>query len=604
MRGDRAARRSRLTVGGWLLLSLACRAGAPPVHAQAATEPTTSAIVLHDVTAEVGLDFRHFNGMTGKLYYPEVVGAGGALLDFDQDGDLDVFLVQGAQLGGDDPSLATFPWPPSVPLRDRLFRNDSKGGVLRFTEVTELARIDSRGYGMGAAVGDVDGDGWPDLLVLNWGANQLWRNRGDGTFEDVTTRWNAGDPRFSVSASFSDFDGDGHLDLYVVNYLEYDIAVNKSCLTERGEKDYCLPSAYRPQTDALLLQRSGRFVELAPEHGLGVAANGLGVLAADFNGDGRLDIYVANDLMANHLLLQQQPGPDGAVRFVDDALLYGAALNGAGRPEASMGVDAGDFDADGDLDLVLTHFRRESNTLYRMSDRGFFEDASEGTGIAAPSWPHTAFGTRFVDLDLDGDLDLFVANGGVTFPPGADRSADPYPLGEPNQILRNDQGRYVDVTSTLDPGIAGLHVSRAVLSGDLDNDGDIDLVVTNNSGQAQLLRNDAPARGTWVGLDVRLGPERGGRPALGASIEFGADGLQPRHVRVHNDGGYASSSDARILRRRPAPAEKPLRFVVTWPDGGQERFQIRWTNAYQRVTRGQGTAVDDSTPPAEGGDAR
>lgn len=557
-----------------------------------------STIHLTDATDEAGLDFRHFNGMSGELYYPEVVGAGGALFDYDRDGDLDLYLVQGAMLGPKPSSRAVFPWPEAHPLRDQLFRNDTENGELRFQEVTGTSGIQSTGYGMGAAVGDIDNDGWPDLLVLNWGANELWRNRGDGTFEDVTVRWNAGDPRFSVSASFSDFDRDGHLDLYVVNYLEYDLATNKSCLTERGERDYCLPSAYRPQPDLLLMQQEGRFVDVSVTAGLGAAANGLGVLSADFNDDGRLDIYVANDLMANHLLLQQA-SPEG-VRFVDDALLYGAALNAAGRPEASMGVDAGDLNGDGDLDLFLTHFRRESNTLYRMDGNGFFEDASDAVGVAAPSWPHTAFGTRFVDLDLDGDLDLFIANGGVTFPPGTDRSQNPYPLGEVNQVLRNDGGRYIDITSTLGPDIAGSSgVSRSVLSGDLDNDGDVDLVVTNNSGRPQILRNDAPPgpHTAWVGLDLRLGSERGGRSALGATLDFPTSGAQPRRVRVHNDGGYASASDARVIRRR-LDGRDDLQFTVHWPGGTEEHFAVAWANAYVEITEGNGT--QHSGPPTDG----
>lgn len=574
---------------------------APTVVAQGPTSSGgTSSIALVDVTAEAGVDFLHFNGMTGELYYPEVVGAGGALFDYDQDGDLDLYLVQGALLGPQTSSAALRPRPEEEPPRDRLFRNDSEGDRLRFRDVTDESEIRSTGYGMGAAVGDIDNDGWPDLLVLNWGDNELWRNRGDGRFENVTAQWRAGDPRFSVSASFSDFDRDGDLDVYVVNYLEYELAVNKSCLTERGEKDYCLPSAYRPQADALLMQRDGTFEDVGRSAGLGVPANGLGVLSADFDGNGLLDIYVANDLMANHLLLQQES--KGAVRFVDDALLFGAALNRAGRPEASMGIDAGDFDGDGDLDLLLTHFRRESNTLYRMDAKGFFDDASDTTGVAGPSWPHTAFGTRFVDLDLDGDLDLFVANGGVTFPPGADRSVDPYPLDEPNQVLRNDDGRFVDVTGSSGPALAVSQVSRGVLSGDLDNDGDVDLVITNNSGRPQVLRNDsAPtARAArWVGLDLRLGSQHGGRVALGTMLDFDEGQPQPRRVRVHNDGGYATASDHRVVRRRIGAGSEEaarLRFAVTWPDGARELFEVPWSNGYLRITQGDGT--ETATPGA------
>ncbi len=539
-----------------------------------------------DVTQEAGVDFVHFNGMSGRLYYLEVVGSGGALFDVDNDGDLDLYLVQSAMLGADlEPSQATFPWKGPEPPRDRLLRNEwVETGQLRFRDITENSRLDSRGYGIGVAAGDYDGDGYVDLYVLNHGANELWRNLGDGTFRNTTRQAGVADERWSASASWTDYDGDGHLDLFVVNYLHYNLITHKTCLTERGEPDYCLPSAYQPVADTLFRNRGdGTFEDVTREVGIAAApANGLGVIAADLNGDDRLDFYVANDLMDNALWLQQ---PDGT--FVDDGVLVGVAVNREGKAEASMGVTTGDADNDGDLDLFMTHFRRETNTFYRAQGDGFFDDVTSRVELGQPSWEYTAFGTGFLDVDNDGWLDLVTANGAVTFPAGGDRSGG-FPLDEINQLFRGGPSGFEEITSAAGPAFAASHVSRGALVGDLDNDGDPDLVFTNNSGPARILRNDVGQKRRWVGLDLR----RASQTDHGATVEAVLEGGGRLLRRAHTDGGYASSNDPRVLvglGDRPAP----VRFEVQWSDGTRESFpgSAAPPGRYSVLTRGTGAGL-------------
>ncbi len=554
-----------------------------------------------DVTEPADVAFTHFNGMAGRLYYVEVVGAGGALFDYDGDGDLDLYLVQGSMLGADlEPHEALMPWPEGQPLNDRLLRNDLVIGAdgkrtLRFVDVTDEVGIDARAYGMGATAGDYDNDGDVDLYVLNYGVNQLWRNdrQPDGSvrFTEVAGPSGVADARWSASASFADTDRDGDLDLFVVEYLEYSLTINKRCLTERGEPDYCLPNAYRPVADRFYRNLgNGTFEDASGPSGIASRpGNGLGVIAADLNDDGLVDFYVANDLQPNHLWLNQGDG-----RFSEDALLLGAAVNARGKSEASMGIDVADVDQDGDLDAFLTHFNRESNTLY-IADDGFFYDRTDALGLGAASWKHTAFGTAFVDFDRDGWQDLVIANGAVTFAPGVDRQANPFPLDEVNQLFRNVGGkRFVDVTEQAGAAFEVSEVSRSVMVGDLDNDGDPDFVITNNSGPARILENRYDAatstRSRWVGLELRRA-NAGNRFDVGATarVEFEGGGTLEQTVR--RDGGYASTRDPRLIF--PIGADKtPRSIVVTWSDGEQERFAVPTLGEYSRLQRGSSRPQD------------
>ncbi len=549
---------------------------------------------FEDRSSALGVEFLHFNGMSGRLYHVEVVGPGGALFDSDADGDLDLYLVQGAMLGGDlDYEDAFFPWTGERPPRDRLFRNDLKGTDLRFTDVTRESGIVATEYGLGASAADVDNDGDIDLYLLNWGRNQLWLNQGNGTFLEAE---NAGvdDPAMSVSASFTDYDLDGDLDLYVVNYVDFSYLDHRTCVTARGEDDYCLPSAFRPLADRLYRNRGdGTFEDATKVAGLDAApANGLGVVSHDFDGDGRPDFYVANDLMPNQLWLNQ-----GSGRFIDEGLLSGSALNSLGRAEASMGVVLGDVDGDLDLDLFMTHFTRESNTLMRAGRGAIFDDATDQFDLASVSWDFTSFGTGFLDFDNDGWLDLVIVSGGVTYPPGVDRSTNPFPLGQTNQLLRNREGRgYDDVTPRAGDAFSRSEISRGAILGDLDNDGDTDVVVTNNSGPARVLINPrTPKR--WLGARLVLAQTPGSPPrdALGAiaTLRRGTTTWLRRH---HADGGYACSNDPRVsfglgsgeVETPASVTSSESSLEVRWPDGSRETFEDLELGRYHTLTQGTG----------------
>ncbi len=543
---------------------------------------------LFEEIRAAGLSFEHFNGMSGELYFPEMMGAGVALLDYDGDGDLDLYFVQGHMLGpGKTLADATFA-PPAGVLTDRLFRNDTQRvdgeTVWRFTDVTESAGINAAGYGMGVATGDFDNDGDPDLYVTNFGANQLWRNEGEGSFVEVTSEAGVDDPRWSVSAVFVDYDADGWLDLYVGNYVDFDYDTHKPCKSTTSALDYCSPQVFESEPDSLFRNLGdGRFEAVGAVSGVGSKPGAsLGVVAADFDGDERVDLYVANDGMANFLWQNQGDGT-----FVDGAELAGAAVNMGGSAEASMGVSADDFDADGDLDLFMTHLNRETNTLYVNDGRGWFEDRTTSSGLGEASFAYTGFGTVWFDYNLDGWSDLFIANGAVTRIEEQVLADEPYPLKQANQLFRNIGGRsFVEVSNRGGDGIAALLVSRGAAAGDLDNDGDTDLVISNNSGPAQLLSNRLSETRqdhdrAWLG--VRLAGLEA--LSLNARVALLNEAVELRWQRVHTDGSYASASDP----RRIFPLADPrASILVRWADGQEERFEGLVAGKYHTLERGQG----------------
>ena len=539
-----------------------------------------------EAAARSGLDFQHFNGMSGERYYLEVMGPGGALFDYDQDGDLDLYVTQGQMLGARK-TLADATIAPRGPLSHRLFRNDLQvaadgSAAIHFRDVTDSSGIDARGYGMGVAAGDYDNDGFVDLYVCNYGPNQLWRNNGDGTFSDRTRESGTGEDRWSVSASFVDVDQDGWLDLMVVNYLDYAPERDKLCLSERGEPDYCHPLHYPPVPSRLFRNRGdGTFEDVSAKSGIGAkASNGLGVVASDLDGDGRVDLFVANDTMPNHLWLNRGDGT-----FTEEAMAAGCALSGEGRPEACMGVDAGDVDGDGDEDLFMTNFRNEKNTLYLNAGSGVFHDASVTSGLADASWVETSFGTAFFDYDNDGWLDLLIANGAVALPPEADLAKRPYPLDEPDQLFHNrGDGTFEEVTASAGEAFALSEVGRAVLFGDVDNDGDTDAVVLNNSGPARLLLNQVGAAKPWVGL--RLLETEAGRDAHATRVVVAADGGAARWRRVRVDGSYAASNDPRVLVGLGSAATT-VSARVLWHGGAAETWQGLRPGSYTVLRRSE-----------------
>ncbi len=534
---------------------------------------SASSPLFEEVSPQSGVDFVHFNGMTGEFYFPEMTGQGGAFLDYDGDGDLDLYLVQGALLGdGKTIEQATFPFRGTGTPSDRLLRNDSPadGTAWRFTDVTRRSAIVARGYGMGVATGDFDNDGWVDIYVTNYGSNQLWRNLGDGTFAEVTAASGTDDPRWSTSAAFVDYDGDGWLDLYVANYVDFSLSRNPRCYAESSRRDYCGPSGFPSLHDRLLHNRGdGTFEDVSVRSGVGRPAGaGLGVVSSDFNGDGRIDLYVANDGEANFLWLNQGDGT-----FVDDALFAGVAVNRAGEPEASMGVDAGDFDGDGDDDLFMTHLMGESNTLFANLGDGVFEDRSIELGLAASSLPSTAFGTSWFDYDNDGWLDLLVLNGAVRILEDLAQAGDPYPLDQSNQLFRNRGGRrFEETTEFAGEAFARAEVSRGAAFGDADNDGDLDLLVFNNSGPVRLLRNRAADGAGW--LSVRFLDGASGRNLLGSRAVLRRREAPDLHRRLHTDGSYCSARDARAFFGLDAtPAQRLAALELISPHGARLRLE-------------------------------
>jgi hypothetical protein len=535
--------------------------------------------VFVDRAAAWGLDFRYQNGMTGELYFPEIMGGGAALFDSDNDGDLDAFLVQGHPLAkGGSPSKG-----------GRLFRNDliaegKRNAEPRFMDVTEASGIRALGYGMGVAAGDFDNDGRVDLYLANFGSNQLWRNKGDGTFEDVTAKAGADDPRWSVSASFVDLDRDGWLDLYIANYVDFSVESNVRCYAASSRRDYCGPSSFQPVPDRLLRNRgNGTFEDVSVRSGIARKAGpALGVVAADLNGDGWQDLYVANDGAPNFLWINQRD-----FTFREEALFAGAALNAAGQPEASMGVTAGDMDGDGDDDLFLTHLTGEKNTLYVNLGDGLFEDRTAAAGLAAPSLAFTAFGTLWMDYDNDGWLDLLTANGAVRLLDDKARQGDAYPFAQRAQLFRNlGKGRFAEVPG----GEAGAPfrdeaVGRGVAFGDVDNDGDTDALIVNSNGPARLLVNQVGSRRPWLGL--RLVGRPSGRDLLGARVTVFRKGAPALVRRASTDGSYASANDPRVLVGL-GNASEVEKVRVDWPDGRSETFPPPPLGKYTTLVQGEG----------------
>jgi len=553
----------------------ACGAGGSDAAATGVPEPAPADEWFTDETRASGLDFVHTNGMTGRFYFPEHVAPGVGLLDFDNDGDLDVFFVQGVPLeprtdGSHSSGAGT---------GGTLFRNDltSSGErrSLRFANVTASSGIVTHGYGMGVAVGDVDNDGCPDLYVTNFGPNELFRNNCDGTFTDVSRRSGTDDAGFGVSASFFDFDRDGWLDLFVGNYVQYSVETHVPCRSVTGRLDYCSPQVYRPQPNRLYRNRGdGTFADVT-ERALvdGDFGPALGAVAADVDADGWPDLFVANDGQPNELWINQHDGT-----FRNRARPAGVAVNGDGKAVAGMGVDAGDVDNDGDEDLFVTTLTTEMHVLFVNDGHGAFEDQTVRAGLGVATLPYTGWGTAWFDADNDGLLDLLTVNGTIEAQMDGGEN-HPFPYEQKKQLFHNvGGGRFEEISSRAGAVFQVSEVGRGAAFGDLDNDGAVDVVVANDHGPARLLMNRRGRGRHWVG--VRAVGRDAPRDMLGARVGLVGAGGTTVWRRIRADGSYASANDPRVVFGLGGTAT-PVRVRVIWPDGSTEEWADvpidRWT---------------------------
>ncbi len=524
-----------------------------------------------DRAEATGLDFVHFNGASGQFYYPEILPPGVALFDYDNDGDLDVYVVQGRMLGPEkDPRTALVPPHDARPLTGRLFRNDLQvrgdgTRVLHFTDVTEQSGINANQYGLGVAAADVDNDGWVDLLLTNFGTNQLFHNNGDGTFTDVSSsKGIRSGPGVAVSAAFLDYDRDGWLDLYVGYNVNYTPKNDRKCPNAAGAPDYCPPQIYGGTRDRLYRNLgNGTFVDVSARALIGGKFGpALGVVTADFNGDGWIDIYVANDGEPNLLWINQHDGT-----FKETALIAGVALTAEGKAEASMGVDAGDFDGDGDEDLVMTELTGQGANLYVNDGSARFQDASAASSLGTFSLPYTGWGTAWFDFDNDGWLDLLIVNGTIIANEGA--TNQPFPYDQRKALFRNlGNGRFENVTDQAGAVFRLSESGRGAAFGDIDNDGDVDVVVGNDAGRLRLLVNNIGNRNHWLGMRI-VGKQ--GRDMLGARVAVIRNDGSRLWRRARSDGGYGSANDPRVLVGLGRSAEKP-NVQVRWPNGQVEEW--------------------------------
>jgi hypothetical protein len=531
-----------------LIVASFCLAGCGEESGPAAVETPEGGgeAWFREVAVERGLVWEHRKGDEVRYWFPEIMGPGIGVLDHDSDGDMDLYFVQSGDLSVER----------GANEGNRLFENDGAG---QFSDVTEGSGADDRGYGMGCACADYDGDGWTDVYVTNVGANALLRNVGDGSFAEVAAAAGVDHGGWGTSCAFLDIDRDGDLDLFVANYLNWSEGVEIECMSAFGEADYCHPNNYSSPAQDVLYRNEGdgTFLDVTEASGVGRAfGNGLGVAPADFNKDGFIDVYVANDMTANQLWMNQQDGT-----FKESGLLSGCAVNGQGAAEAGMGVVAFDADNDDDMDLYVTHLREQTNTLY-LNQGGGFSDKTSIVGLAGPSLRFTGFGTGAADFDQDGNLDLYAANGRVGKWRPQFVEDDSY--AEPDQLYRGlGAARFEEVEprgGTAKPYFA---TSRGMAFIDMDEDGDMDVVVGDNHGRVRLLENIVPEKGRSVVVSVSAGS---GAPAIGARVRLTAgERVLVRHVQPAFS--YCSSSDPRV-HYGLGDYDGPVDLHVTWPDGG------------------------------------
>jgi len=542
------------------------------VDGQRGTQPPT--VVFTDITRTAGIDVRHVNGASAEKHLVETMGSGALFFDYDNDGWIDIFAVDGGSLA--DAAVAKT-------ARHRLFRNRRDG---TFADVSATSGIQHRAYGMGACAGDVDNDGWVDLYITTFGRNVLYRNNRGSSFTDVTDGAGVGGPaQWTTSCAFADIDRDGDLDLFATNYVDASAQRPPFCgNAELKVRVYCHPLNYQPLPNVFYRNTGkGTFVDATAETGLApYRGNGLGVIVADFDDDQWPDVFVANDTMPNFLFFNEKG------RFKESGLLAGVAVAIDGAARAGMGTDAADYDGDGRLDLIVTNLDLETHSLFRNMGARLFAYVTPQAGLSAPTRPFVGFGVNWFDYDNDGAVDLAIANGHVLDNTALLRAGSRH--AQRPQLFRNVNGRFTETGRQSGAVFQSERVRRGLAVGDIDNDGDADLLLTTNGGSVELLRNDGGNAQT--ALLVKVVGKASNRDGIGARLRLTAGGrTQVREIR--SGSSYLSQSDLRA-HFGLGGAEVVDRLEVRWPSGRIEVLEK--IAAGQIVTVGEGQGLQASTP--------
>ena len=536
-------RRAALLVGACLVVCTSLPS--PLTGAESASE--TRPIEFVDITDEAGINFRHVNAATGQKYLVETMAPGCAFLDYDGDGYLDIYLVNGAPLPG---------FQSEVRPANALYKNKQDG---TFSDVTREAGVVGSGYGMAVTAGDYNNDGFPDLYLTNYGSSLLYRNNGDGTFSETAEAAGVNNAAWGTSAAFFDYDSDGRLDLYVANYVDFRLENNTYCGVRSKYRSYCHPDEFRGVPDVLYHNNGdGTFSDVGERAGIAdPAGKGLGVVAADFNRDGHQDIYVANDAAPNFLYINRGDGT-----FEEVGTLAGASYSSDGKAQSGMGAAVGDHDGDGYSDVLVTNLSNEGHTLYRREAADlFFSDVTFPSGIGGASLLLTGWGAGFFDYDNDGDEDILVTNGHVMDNIELLNSSLKYL--QPALLLENRAGNYVDVTSNRGGALSTLRAGRGLALGDIDNDGDIDVLMSNCNQRAVLLRNDGGNRNHW--LTIQAVGKNNNRDGIGVKVQLTV-GSKIQRKEIVAGGSYLSSNDRRLHFGLGASTVVE-RVEIRWPSG-------------------------------------